>query len=222
MGSGSGAGDDKTRAVFRKDDNEQETRILPNRPGAAPGGQQRDQRGTLIGVADIQQQVRVAGQPAPGHVQNQGYAATPQHQGGQETVFLTPAQAAAAGTSGRFDPVVGWLVIIDGPGRGTSLPIYYGQNSIGRGSEQRVVIDFGDQRISRDSHAYVIYDDQQRKFYVRDNGKSNLVRHRGNVVMAPTEIADRDELRIGDTTLMFIALCNTSFDWLAADEQSKA
>jgi hypothetical protein len=219
MGSGSGAGDDKTRAVFRKDDSEQETRILPNRSGIGLGGQQRDQRGTLIGVADIQQQVRVAGQPPGGQAQAPGYGAAPQQQGGQETVFLTPAQSAAAG---RFDPVVGWLVVVDGPGRGSSLPIYYGQNSIGRGPEQRVSIDFGDQRISRDAHAYVIYDDQQRKFYIRDNGKSNLVRHKGNVVMAPTEIADRDELRIGDTTLMFIALCNTSFDWLAADEQSKS
>jgi hypothetical protein len=127
-----------------------------------------------------------------------------------------------------FNPVVGWLVVRKGPGRGSFRPIFYGQNSIGRGSDQRVSLDFGDHRISRQEHAFLIYDDVAQKFYVRDGGKTNLVRHNGELVMTPTQIQDRDELTIGGTTLLFVALCGPAFDWLntesprRSDEASKA
>src|SRR5262245_22353919 len=42
------------------------------------------------------------------------------------------------------DPVVGWLVVVGGPGLGAFRPIYEGNNAIGRGSAQRIPIDFGD------------------------------------------------------------------------------
>ena len=118
--------------------------------------------------------------------------------------------------------MVGWLTVISGPGKGSFRPIFYGQNSLGRDPKQRIPLDFGDQRISRETHAFVVYDDVQRKFFIRDNGKSNLVRHNGNAVLTPTEINDRDQITIGETTLVFIALCNANFDWLAVDESAKS
>jgi len=39
--------------------------------------------------------------------------------------------------------------------------------------------------------------------------------------MMPTEIQDRDEIAVGDTTLLFVALCNDNFDWLANNEPTK-
>lgn len=114
-----------------------------------------------------------------------------------------------------FNPVVGWVVVVDGPGRGSALQIYYGQNSIGRGTDQRICLDFGDARISREAHAFLVYDEIQRKFFLKDNGKSSVVRLNGTIVLAPTEIGDRSLITIGQTTLLFIALCSDSFDWLA-------
>ena len=35
--------------------------------------------------------------------------------------------------------------------------------------------------------------------------------------MMPKEIADRDSIQIGDTTLIFVSLCGPGFDWLADD-----
>ena len=46
------------------------------------------------------------------------------------------------------DPVVGWLVVVGGPGLGSFRPIYEGNNAVGRGSDQRIAIDFGDNSIS--------------------------------------------------------------------------
>src|SRR5262245_34060455 len=125
--------------------------------------------------------------------------------GDGETLFL-PAQVD--GTGAPFNPVVGWVVVAEGPGVGQFRPVYYGQNSIGRGEHLQVKIDFGDQRISREAHAFLVYDEVERKFFVRDNGKSNVVRLNGNIVLMPTELCDRDRISIGQTTLLFVALCN--------------
>src|SRR3954453_11732558 len=54
------------------------------------------------------------------------------------------------------DPVVGWLVIVSGPGRGGFCRLGYGQNSIGRDAEERVRLEFGDDSISRKKHCFVI------------------------------------------------------------------
>lgn len=114
----------------------------------------------------------------------------------------------------EFNPVAGWLVIVEGPGRGKFRPVFYGQNAVGRNPDMKVVLDFGDSGISRDAHAFVIYDEVDRRFFIKDNGQSNLVRHNGAVVLKPTELRDRDLLSIGQTTLMFVALCDQNFDWL--------
>lgn len=121
-----------------------------------------------------------------------------------------------------FDPVVGWLVVMVGPGKGQSCVVRYGQNSMGRGSDMRIQLDFGDQRITREAHAIIVYDDRSRRFFVRDTGKTNLVRVGDNTVLAPVEIKDRDLISLGDTTLMFVALCNPTFDWLAGNDNKSA
>ena len=50
------------------------------------------------------------------------------------------------------DPTVGWVVVINGPGKGRSLPLGYGMNKIGRDATQRIALDFGDKEISRENH----------------------------------------------------------------------
>ncbi|HWE19927.1 MAG TPA: FHA domain-containing protein [Hyphomicrobiaceae bacterium] len=135
---------------------------------------------------------------------------------------MVPANAAGSQSSTPFDPVVGWLVVVEGPGRGQFRSIHYGLNAIGRGQDLRISIDFGDQRISREPHAFVVYDERQRNFFVRDNGKSNIVRLNGNAVLTPTQIRDRDTISIGETTLMFVPLCDQDFDWVAGNAPTTA
>ena len=56
------------------------------------------------------------------------------------------------------DPPVGILVVVDGPGRGNVVTFGYGMNSVGRSQTERITLDFGDDRISREGHAMVTYD----------------------------------------------------------------
>ena len=112
-----------------------------------------------------------------------------------------------------IEPVAGWIVVVKGPGRGGFRPVYVGMNSVGRAPSQRIPVDFGDESISREEHAFITYDDETRTFYLQHGGKSNLVRLGGKPVLAPTEIKAGDIFRIGNTTLRFVACCGPDFDW---------
>lgn len=111
------------------------------------------------------------------------------------------------------EPVAGWIVVVKGPGRGGFRPVYVGMNSVGRAPSQRIPIDFGDESISREEHAFITYDDETRTFYLQHGGKSNLVRLCGKPVLAPTELNPGDLFRIGNTTFRFVACCGPDFDW---------
>lgn len=110
-------------------------------------------------------------------------------------------------------PVVGWLVVTAGPGRGAVVGLVPGMNAIGRGDDNAVQIDFGDTSISRDAHAYVSYDDEARGFHISHGGKTNLVRLNNAPVLAAEVLTHGDTLRIGATSLRFVALCGADFDW---------
>ena len=111
------------------------------------------------------------------------------------------------------DPVAGWLVVVNGPGRGGFRPIFVGVNSVGRDASQRISLNFGDEMISREEHAFIAYDDEARRFYLQHGGKANLVRLRKSPVLSPTELEPYDLVRIGKTTLLFIPFCGSEFAW---------
>ncbi len=246
-GSGHGndrdAGDDEdTRIIFPggprsghpDGSDETATRLIPGRQvsGSEP-------RGRVIGVAPT------AISPAPAMPRSQDAEPASDHRAhidssdldsetGENTILIPSSRrshpsaesdAADASSGGRaaerplFDPAVGFLVIVDGPGRGMSHPIHYGQNSIGRSSSQRISLNHGDPRISREDHAFLIYDDATQEFFIRDNGKANLVRHNDMPVLTPTRLIHRDVISIGDTLMLFIAVCGNDFDWIRDDPE---
>lgn len=114
--------------------------------------------------------------------------------------------------------VVGWLVVLSGPGRGASREVYFGMNTIGRDAKERIPLDFGDESISRSAHAYLVYDEKQNEFYLQHAGKSNLVRINDAPVLAPTPLHHGDRIEIGSTILTFVPLCSDTFQW-DADSQ---
>jgi hypothetical protein len=118
------------------------------------------------------------------------------------------------------EPVAGWVVVVKGPGRGGFRPVYVGMNSVGRDPSQRISLSFGDDSISREEHAYITYDEEQRRFYVQHGGKANLVRLGNSPVLVPTELKPNDLIRVGRTTLRFFSFCGPDFSW--ADEVKEA
>jgi hypothetical protein len=134
-----------------------------------------------------------------------------------QDVFET-AKAAASETNQTKFPV-GWIVVIEGPGRGACFTMFNGVTNIGRGEDQAVRLDFGDTSISRHNHAAVAFDDEQGKFFLGHGGKSNLVRLNGSPVLSTEELAASDQIRIGETTLKFIGLCDENFKWTDTSDE---
>ncbi len=122
-------------------------------------------------------------------------------------------QERAEEDRGMDDPVVGWLVVVGGPGKGRAVQLGYGSNSVGRGETDRIKLDFGDDQISRNSHAVVTYDPRGRKFYVQHGGGTNLTYLADQPVLAPTELPALTHIGIGNTILRFVPLCGAEFDW---------
>lgn len=219
-----------TRIIGMPGSDDGATRIVQPTPGAVRAPERG--QGAVIGVSEKRATLTPASAEADDD-RTVVIPSTPKPAAGQKSKDATTSGPRAAdtqtvkGTAGGgpvstnvppFDPAVAWLVITDGPGRGQHLNVYYGQNTIGRGAEQRIRLNFGDNRIAREAHAFVVYDDVERKFYLRDNGKANLVRVNGKPVLTPTELADRDQLSIGETQMTFVAFCGPAFDWLTQDD----
>jgi len=109
--------------------------------------------------------------------------------------------------------IVGWFVIIDGAGTGEDVKILIGQNSIGRSKTNTICIDFGDNAISREKHAYIVYDPKFNKFIFRNGEGQNLSYVNEQGVYTPIELKRGDIIEIGNTKLRFIPFCDEEFKW---------
>jgi hypothetical protein len=119
------------------------------------------------------------------------------------------------------DPVVGWLVVVGGPGIGQFRPIFEGNNSIGRGPGNRIAIDFGDDAISGEEQAYIRYDSAERSFlFVPNLAKTNVVSLNEKRPTGAVELSQMDVITMGRTQLVFVPFCGPDFDWAALQEQN--
>src|ERR1700737_3209426 len=100
-------------------------------------------------------------------------------------------------TATGISPVVGWLVCVAGPGRGSSMDI--------------VIV--GDDSVSREKHASVAYDPKKRNFWLMPGEASGLVYLNEQLVNTPSPLKSRDTIEIGKTKLMFWPLCDDNFHW---------
>ena len=110
------------------------------------------------------------------------------------------------------DPVVGWLVCISGKHLGESFCIYSGRNSIGRSSSNRIVLK-KDTAVSREKHMFVIYDPKNKKFYASSGVESGLAYLNDELLDTNKELSANDIIQAGESQMMFIPLCSSSFDW---------
>ncbi len=117
------------------------------------------------------------------------------------------------------DPVVGFLVVVGGPGLGAHRPVYEGNNTVGRDASNRIPLDFGDETISHAEQAYIRYDSADRSFlFVPNLAKTNVVsvndkRPAGAVTLKPMDV-----ITLGRTQVAFLPFCGQDFDWSEISE----
>lgn len=114
--------------------------------------------------------------------------------------------------SGKVEPVVGWLVCIEGPDRGQDFRLKVGKNFVGRAVAMDVSV-VGDESVSRDKHAVVMFEPKKAMFWVGPGESSGLVYCNGEVVHAAVEMKSGDVVEVGQTRLMLVPFVSESFRW---------
>lgn len=124
------------------------------------------------------------------------------------------------GINGKINPVVGWLVCIDGVEKGKDYRLHGGYNHIGRNAHMDVYIR-GDEQISRESNAWIAYDELSKQYLFGAGNGTNFVYLNNKPVPLgqSAEIKALDIIRVGKTQLIFAPLCGESFDWSESDEK---
>jgi hypothetical protein len=193
---------------------------VPEAPPAAPPAQPAPPVGSAAHA------LREAKSPDPKHFE----PSEPSTQSLRASAPAGARQAAAAGGDAKTqalrgkpkvvrnafhqDPVVAWLVIVGGPGLGSYRPIYEGNNGIGRGKNQRIPIDFGDDTISSEEQAYIRYDSMDRSFlFVPNLSKTNIVAVNDKKPTGAVKLELMDVITMGRTQLAFVPFCGEEFDW---------
>lgn len=110
------------------------------------------------------------------------------------------------------EPVVGWLVCIEGEYRGESFKLKSGRNFIGRAANMDIVLS-ADHSVSRFKHASVIYEPRGRQFIVSTGESRELCYLNDEVVLSNMKMNAYDILNLGNTSLMLIPCCGERFTW---------
>lgn len=116
------------------------------------------------------------------------------------------------GGSMGTEPVVGWLVCVEGEMLGKAFELKNGKNFIGRSAAMDVILE-GDPNVSRERHAIITYEPKGRVFIAQPGDSRELFYMNDQVVLMNVEMHDRDVLSIGKTKLMFVPLCGPDFAW---------
>ena len=132
--------------------------------------------------------------------------------GGPATPFSVPTQAAVDLRHGvGAEPVVGWLVCIEGPMRGMDFRIHDGYNFIGR--EEGDIRIQGDNAISRQKHAVVAFYSKRNSFHVGPADGRNIIELNDEPVFNHVQMENYDVITVGNTKLMLVGMCGDRFNW---------
>lgn len=110
------------------------------------------------------------------------------------------------------EPVVGWLVCIEGPHFGEDFRLKAGRNFVGRAPSMDVAIA-SDATVSRERHAVLVYEPRKNMFIMQPGDSKELCYLNDDVVLAATEAKVNDIILIGKTKLMLIPCCSEAFNW---------
>lgn len=111
-----------------------------------------------------------------------------------------------------LEPVVGWLVCIEGREKGKAYELWGRINTIGRSEHMDVCIR-GDQSISKENHARLGYDPKNNRFRLIPAASTNNIYLNDDVVDVPTQLHPYDVVEFGETKLAFIPFCSSRFTW---------
>jgi hypothetical protein len=119
------------------------------------------------------------------------------------------------------EPVVGWVVCVEGSHIGEDFRLKSGRNFIGRTSGVMDVAITGDNTVSREKHAIIVYEPKNHTFMVQPGESKELCYLNDKVVLSAEEIKIHDIITVGETKLMFFPCCDDVFNWESVKRDDK-
>ncbi len=116
------------------------------------------------------------------------------------------------------EPVVGWLVCVKGVNFGQSFNLAAGKNTIGRSAMMDVDLT-GEDSVSRNTHAIIIYEPKKRQFILKAGDSSGLTYLNDELVLDHEIIKAYDKVQLGECEMIFVPFCNENFTWDTFKEQ---
>lgn len=123
-----------------------------------------------------------------------------------DTLFLDEKK------NSEIKPVRGWLVVVEGEKCGIDFRIHSGHNYVGRSKSNDICFDF-DQTISKEKCCVIVYDDRKNAFHIQSGEGINNIYINDDILLGARRLWDDDIIEIGQTKLVFRALCNSSFNY---------
>ncbi|MCL2136727.1 MAG: FHA domain-containing protein [Coriobacteriia bacterium] len=110
------------------------------------------------------------------------------------------------------NPVVGWLVCVQGGNLGKDYRLTAGRNFIGRSASMDIVL-LGDNTVARDRHAIIVYDPKSISYLIQAGEAKELSYLNDEVVLGIQELKSGDVVTLGNTKLMFFPCMSSEFNW---------
>ncbi len=120
----------------------------------------------------------------------------------------------------KLEPVVGWLVCIEGVDKGRDYRIWAKNNTIGRSEKMDICIK-GDTTISRENHARLAYDEKHNQFHLIPAESTNNIYLNDEPIYIPTKLGSYDVIEFGESRFLFVPFCNERFTWKNGAEQGE-
>ena len=111
-----------------------------------------------------------------------------------------------------YEPVVGWLVCVEGPEVGKDYRLFGRINSIGRAEGNDVVLA-QEHTVSQKNHVRLAYDAKHNNFQLIPGEGTNVTYLNDEPLYVPQKLNAYDVLEMGATKLIFVPLCRERFRW---------
>jgi hypothetical protein len=109
------------------------------------------------------------------------------------------------------DPVVGWLVCVEGIEKGRDYRLHSEKNWIGRSENMDITVK--DPTISRENHAAIVYDPRKETFDIRPGEVRGMIYVNGGEVVKSLDLAPYDKIELGESKFLFIPFVSGHFNW---------
>ncbi|MDD6269439.1 MAG: zinc-ribbon domain-containing protein [Oscillospiraceae bacterium] len=159
--------------------------------------------------------------PVPEQVRNIPVASSPYNQAGmvqggmmdQNLVRVDTGKTVAVFADDfSKEPVVGWIVAVEGEHRGEAYQLVTGKNRIGRNTGNDIIIP-NDNTISKVDHAIIVYEPKKHIFILQAGNGNGLTYLNEEIVLESKVLSNYDTLQIGSQVFRFIAFCGDNFSW---------